>query len=256
MDKLIFTALLGSERLDNPSRKLNNEIANISTVGFKKSFVNVQTSMKLEGPGWDSRFLPSNVHTERVSLAPGQLMYTANKMDVAMNDTTVLGVNSTNGELAFTRRGDLRVNAAGLVETGAGHAVRGENGPISVPAGYLLEATADGSVYATNPNRAQGDPGPVLVGRMMLRDASAVSLERRADGLFKAVGDGVRQDGDFESGATAPSITVGALEGSNVTAYDALVRLVDLTRAYENNIKVIKEMKSLDEQSASMMRSS
>lgn len=256
MDKLIFTSLLGSQRLDNPSRKLNNEIANISTVGFKKSYVNVQTTMKLAGPGWDSRFLPSNVHTERVSLAPGQLMYTGSKMDIAMDGNTVLGVNAPNGELAFTRRGDLRVNAAGIVETGSGHAVRGENGPISVPAGYLLEATADGSVYATNPNRAQGDPGPVLVGRMLLRDASEVSLERRADGLFKALGDTVRDDGDFATGSGRISLTVGALEGSNVTAYDAMVRLVDLTRAYENNVKIIKEMKSLDESGTSMMRSS
>jgi flagellar basal body rod protein FlgF len=69
-------------------------------------------SLKVEGPGYDSRFAVSNVKSDRITLTPGPIMFTGSKMDIAMNNSTVLGVTAANGDLAFTRRGDLRVNDA------------------------------------------------------------------------------------------------------------------------------------------------
>jgi len=170
MDRLVFSSLAS---ISDPSARtqLNNEIANMSTTGFKKSFMNASTAIKVSGPGFDTRYSPTNSNQDRIALAAGPVLHTGNKLDVAMNGSTVMGITGANNELAYTRRGDLRVNSMGLLETGAGQAVRGQNGPVSVPPGFSMTITEDGSVYATNPSGPATAP-PTLVGRIMLRDAS------------------------------------------------------------------------------------
>ena len=261
MDRLAFTALTGSSEANHPRQQLSNELANLSTIGFKRSFTNAMKSLKIEGPGFDSRFQPTNLVYDQVSLTPGPLMATANPLDIAMNGSTVLGVSASNGDLAFTRRGDLRVNSAGQLENGSGRPVRGQNGAITAPPGYALEIAGDGSVYATSPDKSKPSV-PVLIGRLLLRDASATPLERREDGLFqpmpsrgniKGVAPGTR---DIEDGDTPPSVTSGSLEGSNVTSFEAMTRLLDFSRSFEMHMKVIKEANSLEESSASMIKAS
>jgi len=274
MDRLAWTSLIGVSETAHPRTQLNNEIANVSTIGFKRSYINVMKSLKVEGPGYDSRFKVSNVKSDRVTLSPGPVMFTGSKMDIAMNNSTVLGVTAANGELAFTRRGDLRVNSQGVIETGGGHAVRGQDGPLSAPTGAMIEISGDGTVWATTPGQGPQVP-PVQVGRLLLRDASNAKLERREDGLYSPSSDAdpqstlandpgqamanvnrnqVARGGDITNGSQPPSVTPGSLEGSNVSAVDALVRLMDYNRSFESNIRMIKETKSTDESGTSMMR--
>ena len=261
MDRLAFTVLMGSSEANHPRQQLSNELANLSTVGFKRSFTNAMKSLKIEGPGFDTRFHPTNLQFDQVSLAPGPVMATSNPLDIAMNGSTVLGVSASNGELAFTRRGDLRVNSAGQLENGSGLPVRGQSGPITAPPGYALEVAGDGSVYASSPDKSKPSV-PVLIGRLLLRDASTTPLERRVDGLFqpmpshgsfKGVAAGTQ---DIEDGDTPPSVTSGTLEGSNVTSFEAMTRLMDFSRSFEMHMKVIKEANSLEEASASMIKAS
>jgi flagellar basal-body rod protein FlgF len=255
MDRLIYSALAGIAEFNHPRFQLNNEIANVSTVGFKRSFVNASRTVKVSGEGFDTRFTPTNVSRDQISLDSGPLMFTGNNTDIAMNNHTVLGVSNSKGELAFTRRGDLRVNNSGVLETGSGQAVRGQNGPISIPPGYAISFTADGSVFALQSGKDTEAP-PVLVGRLMLRDASEVKLHRGSDGLFEttaAVDGGER---DITNGKYPPSITLQSVEGSNVSPYEAMVRLLEMNRMFESSIKMIKEAKSIDESGASMMKAS
>ena len=53
MDRLVFSSLAS---ISDPSARtqLNNEIANMSTTGFKKSFMNASTAIKVSGPGFDT----------------------------------------------------------------------------------------------------------------------------------------------------------------------------------------------------------
>jgi flagellar basal-body rod protein FlgF len=88
----------------------------------------------------------------------------------------------------------------------------------------------------------------------MLRDASGTPLGRREDGLFKASGDGVLPTGDFRTGPTPVGVTAGAVEGSNVSPIEAMVRMLDQTRSFETQIKIIKESRGLDESGATMLR--
>ena len=107
-------AAINEERMGR--HKLSNDIANVSTVGFKRTFEVTLQPHQAVGQGFDSRLQPRMYSHDQVILDPGPMMVTGRDLDVAMNHKTVLGVTASNGELAFTRRGDLKVNANGVLE--------------------------------------------------------------------------------------------------------------------------------------------
>ena len=92
----------------------------------------------------------------------------------------------------------------------------------------------------------------MLVGQLRLRDTTGVSLARRDDGLFKV---SEKPDGtDIALTNVLPKVIPQALEGSNVRAIEAMTRLIDQSRSFETQIRIIKEMKGLDESGSSMMK--
>jgi len=253
MDKLIFSHTATSQQGAYQMQQITNELSNISSVGFKRSFANVNNTLKVEGPGFSTRFTTEVDNRDTVSLAGGKPMYTGNPMDVAMNGHTVLGVSAPNGDLAFTRRGDLRINSTGLVVDGTGNPVRGQGGQISAPAGYLINITEDGSLFAKSPSAPKNTPA-TAIGRLMLRDASTTKLDRRQDGLFQARNTDPSQQ-DITNGKEIPSVSPGSLESSGVNAVDGLIKMIAFQRSFENSIRMIKEAKSIDESGATTMKS-
>lgn len=250
MDRLAFNAAAAINEQRLTRQIAVNEMANVSTPGFKRSFEASMKAIPAEGPGFPTRIQPQAVVADVIQLSPGSVMATGRALDISMNESAVLGVSSSDGTLAFTRRGDLRVNATGLLETGSGFAVRGEGGaPIIVPPGADVRISGDGQVYASLPG--QGNAPAVLVERLFLRDASQTKLERREDGLFQPLSS---PDKDITNGVKPPTVTSAALEGSNVNAMQILIKLMDQSRTFEQQVRIIKEVKSSDESGASMMK--
>ncbi len=250
MDRLAFNSMAAINEYRLSRQSTMNELANISTPGFKRSYEVAIKPIEASGAGLPTRIQPQASFTDLIQLVPGAVMATGRSLDVSLNDQTVLGVSGSDGQQAFTRRGDLRVNATGVLEIGSGFVVRGEGGqPITVPAGSEINITGDGTVFARNP--AQQNAPAVNVGRMQLRDASQVKLARREDGLFTIEGQPGR---DITTGTRPVSLTAGALEGSNVNAMEMMVKIMDQSRSFEQQIRIIKEVKSGDEAGSSMMK--
>ena len=251
MDRLVFTSNATNKEQATARQVLVNDLSNVSTLGFKSSYDVALQSVKVEGAGFDSRFQAQTISRDLIRMDPGPVMATGRPMDVAMAGNTVLTVQAPNGDLAFTRRGDLKVNIQGQLENGSGHLVLGEAGPITIPPGLMVSINPDGTIYARDP--AQIGPAPdVLIDRFRLRDVTGVSLARRSDGLFKV---SEKPDGtDIALTDRLPQVISQALEGSNVSAIEAMTRLIDHSRSFETQIRIIKEMKGLDESGASMMK--
>jgi len=250
MDRLVYTAFSAINEKAVERQAIVNEMANVSTIGFKRSFEVALRSVKIEGPGFSTRYQTSAVARDVVDLIPGALMMTGKPLDIAMQGSSVLGVQASNGELAFTRRGDLRVNNAGQLENGSGQIVRGQGGPITVPLGFSVNINEDGTVFGRDPS--QSNAPPVLLGQLMLRDASEMPLARRGDGLLAPVG--LPPGSDFTSGPKLPGLTANAVEVSNVNAVYAMTRMIEHSRSFESQIRAIKEAKSLDESGSTMMK--
>jgi len=255
MDRLAFNASAAIAESRTAQHMVNNELANVSTPGFKRSFESAMQSVTAVGSGFSSRIQPKSLNVDTVIMTAGiALIATGNDMDIAMNDKAVLGVTGNDGTIGYTRRGDLRVSAKGILETGNGHAVRGQSGgTITIPPGFKVVINTDGAIYSDNPSNV-GVAKPVLIDRLMLRDAEGIKLSRRVDGLFAVEG----QPSGTEIPDTKALLTVNpkCLEGSNVNALSVMVRLMDLSRTFEMNVKVIKQSKDSDESGATMMRNS
>jgi flagellar basal-body rod protein FlgF len=253
MDRLAFNAVVAINEQRTARQMTTNELANVSTPGFKRSFEAAMQAVKVEGPGFQSRMQPQMFTSDYINMKPGTPMSTGRDLDVSFNDQTVLGVTGQDGKLAFTRRGDLRVNAAGALETGSGHLVQGQGGGgITIPPGLLVTVSPDGSVFASDPSTV-GVTSSVAVGKLLMRDASKTNLERNEGGLFRVVG---APGQDITAGTVPPSLTSRSLEGSNVNAMEVMVKLMAQSRSFVQHVNLIKESKQIDESGASMMKSS
>ena len=258
MDKLVFTALSGAKTGTVQRTMLTNDLANVSTVGFKRASFHRAIPGQLDGPGFPVRFQPIVENRDSlINLVQGTKMDTGNPLDIAMNGQTVLGVLGEQGEIAFTRRGDLRVSELGFMETSNGRLVATEDGgPLTVPAGGSVNITPDGTVFfnATVADAA-GIAAPLAIGQLLLRDASATTLQRRRDGLFEEIGS-EGAGGDIAPGPEPVSLNSGSLEGSNVNPVEVLVSLMDYYRSFETQMKIIKSAEELDQSGARLMQSS
>ena len=254
MDRLAFNAAAAINEMRTGRQMTTNELANVATPGFKRSFESAMMTLKVQGAGFESRLQPQAYASDNINMKPGVIVKTGRDLDVAMDEQTVMGVTASNGELAFTRRGDLKLNGSGVLEMGTGALVRGQNGgPITIPPGFFVKISKDGSIFATNPAQA-GVAAPVLIDRILLRDASQVSLERREDSLYKIVGKPAGED--IPVTGKLATLTPETLEGSNVNAMEVMVKLMDQSRSFEMQVNVIKQNKDVDESGGSMMRAS
>ena len=251
MDRLVFTSNATIKEQATARQVLVNDLANVSTVGFKSSYDVALRSVKVEGAGFDSRYQAQTVARDQIRMTPGPVMATGRPLDIALADKAVLTVQAPNGDIAFTRRGDLKINPQGQLETGSGHLVLGNGGPIAVPPGLMVSINPDGTVYAKDPAQPSTAPS-VLIDQLRLRDGTDANLGRREDGLFKV--DGQADGTDIALGDAQLRLIPQALEGSNVSAIEAMTRLIDHSRSFETQIRIIKETKGLDESGASMMK--
>jgi flagellar basal-body rod protein FlgF len=254
MDRMAFNAAVAMSEQTISRQMSVNEMANATTTGFKRSFEAAMRTVAVEGPGLKSRFQPQTFAEDYISMKAGPVVATGNDLDLSFSGSTVVGVTAPDGTLAFTRRGDLRVNATGVLENGAGALVRGANGgAITVPAGVRVTIRADGTVLGTDPAQPP-NTAPLQIGTLMLRDASQTRLQRRTDGLFMVAG--ADPGTDITPGPNAPNLTPGALEGSNVNSLSVMIKLMDQSRSFEQQVNLIKESKTCDESGATMMKAS
>ena len=246
MDKYLYLAMNGAAQAMLAQRNNANNLANISTVGFKAALDSFQSN-PVSGPGYLDRVYSSN-EAAGANLAPGAITTTGRQLDLAINGDGWFAVQAPDGSTAYSRRGDFRIDPGGLLLNGANQIVLGEGGPISIPQFESLQIGRDGSISI----RAAGQAANTLVGidRIRLVNPAQDQIYRGDDGLF-------RSRGAVELPADASvSVTSGALESSNVNAVDAMVRMIDYARFYEQQVKLMKLASENDAASARLMRMS
>ncbi len=244
MDRLIYTAMSGAKQVMLQQANNNHNLANVNTVGFKAD-LDAFRSLPVKGPGFESRVYTEERNTG-VDLSPGQLMQTGRELDVAVHGSGFIAVQTSDGTEAYTRAGSLRVNSSGILETSSGQLVRGEGGIISLPPYEKLEIGTDGTISV----RPIGQTASTLaaVDRIKLVKPEPADLVKREDGLLQHR-DLIEQVADAEI-----KVVSGALETSNVNAIDALVNMIELSRLFEINVKMMERADATDRASATLMR--
>ncbi len=243
MDRILYTAMSGAKQTMDRQAVVSNNLANVSTAGFRGQ-LHAMRAVPVQGDG----VLPTR--TSVVAATPGSdfsagpMNATGRDLDVALQGNAWLAVQSEDGGEAYTRRGDLQVDGDGVLNS-AGRPVIGEGGPIVVPLGAQVSMGADGTLSAIGPGQ---DPDALVrVGRVKMVDGSDAGLTRGEDGLFRAA-DGGQLALDEEA-----RMISGALEGSNVSAIDSMVAMIDNGRRYEMQMKVIQSADENDQRANSLL---
>lgn len=230
MDKLVYTAMSGAKETLRAMAANNHNLANVSTTGFRADLTAFQ-SLAVQGAGEPSRvFATSN--SVGWDSTHGNIAYTGVDLDVAVNGDGWIAVQGRDGREAYTRAGDLRVDATGQLTNGAGHPVLGDGGPLVVPPNGSITVGRDGSVSIV----PQGQQATTIstIGRIKLVNPPSSELERGTDGLFR-----MKSGGDAPADASV-TLTSGSLESSNVNVADAMTQMIELARRYELQIKSIR----------------
>ena len=243
MDRLIFTAYSGLSASMTQQRVIANNMANTQTTGFRAEML-VASPTTVRGAGLEARAM-TDAEVQGANMHQGDLMQTDNPLDVALTGDTMLAVQASDGSEAYTRRGDLTVDANGTLVNGDGLPVLSENGPITVPAGDSLTVSPDGTVLATDP--AQGNAPPEAIGRLKLATTTGTAVAKGLNGLFQVIGGGILPTDD------AARLIPGSLEKSNVNPTQVLVDMVDAQRLFEMRAKVVSTAKDNDEKSTALM---
>ncbi|NWK97086.1 flagellar biosynthesis protein FlgF [Sphingobium lactosutens] len=244
MDRLVNTALTAMRGAMARQASVANNLANVNTVGFRAEIANAETRW-IQGETFDTRAQASE-QVIAADMAQGAVTSTGNPLDVAMNGDALLAVQGADGSEAYTRRGDLRVTDSGLLTTGDGLAVLGEGGPITLPQMDSISIAKDGSIWGVPQG---GDPAnPAQVDKLKLVNAVGSSIAKGTDGLFREVNGGALPSDPLAS------VTSGSLEGSNVNSTQALIQMIEASRAWETQVKMIDTAKQLDDGGASLMR--
>lgn len=244
MDHMLYLSMNGAEHLLRAQQNNNHNLANVNTHGFKAD-LEAFRQLPVYGPGNPTRAYSEDLRYG-YDFSAGALQQTGRDLDVAVSGEGWIAVLADDGTEAYTRRGDLRIDANGLLSNGAGQLVLGSGGPIAVPPAETLLIGRDGTI-SIRP-LGQSAATPAVVERIRLVAPALAQLEKGSDGLFR-----LRDGGEAVPDASV-SLTSGALETSNVNAVDALVRMLEYARAFEAQIKLMEVAEQTDESSASLLR--
>jgi flagellar basal-body rod protein FlgF len=230
MDRFLYVAMTGAKEALRAQTVNSNNLANASTTGFRADLSAFQTRA-VTGSGYASRAYATNA-TTGFDDKPGALVSTGRDLDVGVNGAGWIAVQGRDGQEAYTRAGDLRVEATGILTNGAGHPVLGDGGPLSVPPNSSLIVGSDGNISIVP--LGQGPETTAIVGRIKLVNPPSDSLVRGEDGLFRTL-DGVAAPAD-----AAVHLASGVLETSNVNVADALVHMIELSRHFDLQVKAMR----------------
>lgn len=248
MDKMLFIAMNGAKQAMQAQATISDNLANISTVGFKAS-LDTFTNWHVEGPGYKTRVY-NQFENRGTDLTPGHFATTDRELDIAVRGEGWIAVRATNGQEAYTRAGDLRLDAVGRLTTGAGHPVIGNAGPIVIPPAQKIEIGADGSISIIPVGQTADTMA--ITDRIKLVNPDADKLQKGLDGLMW-FSDGQQLKANPDANVNLAS---GVLERSNVNAVAELVDLIQNSRQFETNVKLMRTAQENDEVSSRLLRNS
>ena len=226
----------------------SNNLANASTVGFKKGRAIFEDLLyqNVHQPGGRSSAdttLPSGlmlgagtkVVATQKSFTQGDVQTTDNALDVMINGRGFFEVQMPDGTTSYTRNGQFALNSEGtIVTSGAGYPILPE---IQVPEGAKsITVSGDGQVSVT----LTGDAEPQVVGQLTVTDfVNPSGLQPVGENLYlETAASGAPMQGVAGSDGQG-TIKQGVLETTNVNVTEELVNLIQAQRVYEMNSKVL-----------------
>jgi flagellar basal-body rod protein FlgG len=251
MHPALWIAKTGLDAAQTDVSVVSNNLANASTIGFKKDRAVFESLLyqNINQPGGRSSAdteLPSGlmlgagskvVATQKAH-TQGNLLTTENALDLSIQGRGFFEIQQPDGSLAYTRNGQFTLNDQGnIVTPGAGFVLQPV---ITLPQdAQQVTISQDGEVSA----QLRGQATPQVLGQLNLADfINPVGLQPIGQNLYVETavsGAPVQGIPGLEGLGT---LSQGTLETSNVNVTEELVNLIESQRLYEMNSKVISSV--------------
>lgn len=244
MDQTIHLAAEAANSIFQAQAIHSNNLANISTHGFKADLAYIEKTAAEES---DALIDNENGSTQGIAVdfTPGTIIPTGRSLDIAIEGEGFIAVQTKDNTEAFTRAGNLKLDAAGVLITSRGLPVIGNGGPIVIPQSEALEIGKDGTISI----RPIGQTANALavINRIKLVNPEAADLQKGVDGLFRD------KNGKPQEPDASVKLIAGALESSNVNAVQELTEIISLARQFEAQLKMMNSIEKVDTKTESLM---
>ena len=242
MDRLIYTAMTGANAAANRQSVLSNNLANVSTNGFRTE-LSTYRAVPLRGDGATTRVFALEA-TAGYRDAPGPAQRTGRDLDAMPQGRSWFAVQALDGTEAYTRNGSFEISPQGILQTSSGLTVLSDGGaPINIPNNASVSIGFDGTISA----KVEGQPIST-VGRLKLATPAVEEpLKRGADGLFRTAG------GDVLTSDQNARLATGILEGSNVNAVETMVGMIQTARQFEVQMRLLQTAESNDRSAGQLL---
>jgi flagellar basal-body rod protein FlgF len=165
-------------------------------------------------------------------LSAGVMRTTGNPLDVAVHGSGWIAVQDVQGREAYTRNGNLEVGINGQLVTNTGLPVLSDGGPISIPPDSDVTIGKDGTISVVTNNQYNA---VIALTRIKLVNPPNDRMLRGDDGLFRVAG-----------GQPAPAdasvvLAAGVLEASNVDSVQSLIGIIDQSRFFDMQVKLMQK---------------
>ncbi|MDR3525696.1 MAG: flagellar basal-body rod protein FlgF [Rhizomicrobium sp.] len=197
-----------------------NNIANISTPGYKRESVKFEELIQQVKPSEDQKGSATMSFVRDAGImrdiSGGRMDQTGAPLDLALNGNGYFAVQTANGE-RYTRNGHFTLSAEGTIVTESGDQLLGDGGAITIaPDDGAISFGADGTI--------SGKQGQI--GKLKLVDfANPRDLQKQGDSLYST--------SQSPTAATEAVVSQGMLESSNVQPVVEISRMIEVMRSYE-----------------------
>ena len=247
MIRSLWISKTGLEAQQTQMDVIANNLANVSTTGFKRSRAVFEDLLyqTLRQPGAQSTQQTQNssglqlgtgvrpIAAERIQ-TQGNLQQTSNDLDVAVQGEGFFQIQMPDGTAAYTRDGSFQRSNQGTLVTASGYPVQPA---ITIPANaQSVTIGSDGTVTVTQP----GSPTPVQIGTIQLATfINPAGLQSQGQNLYVESGSSGAPTAVQPGTNGAGVLNQGYVETSNVNVVEELVNMIQTQRAYEINSKAI-----------------
>ena len=247
MIRSLWIAKSGLEAQQTQLDVISNNLANVSTNGFKRSRAVFEDLLyqTLRQPGAQSSQqtqlssglqIGTGVHpvaTVKI-FNQGNLQLTGNPLDVAIQGNGLFQVLQPDGTAAYTRDGSFQVDSQGALVTASGYHVQPQ---VTIPAGALsITIGQDGTVSVLLPATTK----PTQVGALQLVSfINPSGLQSAGENLYLETASSGTPSSNTPGSNGLGRLAQGSVETSNVNVVEELVSMIQTQRAYEINSKAI-----------------
>ncbi len=247
MIRSLWIAKTGLDAQQTQMDTIANNLANVSTNGFKRSRAVFEDLLyqTIRQPGAQSSQqtqIPSGlqigtgvrpVAAERIH-TQGNLQQTGNQLDVAIQGSGFFQVLMPDGSTGYTRDGSFQRDSQGQMVTSSGFPVQPA---ITLPANAIsVTIGRDGVVSVTQP----GVAAPVQVGSMQVTTfINPAGLMSQGENLYQETASSGTPSVNVPGTNGSGLLSQNYVETSNVNVVEEMVNMIQTQRAYEINSKAI-----------------